>query len=233
MTSCRWSAAADRPAASPGSASPLLLPESTRRSGRHRGRERVVQIPLGRLRLIFPIPHGHRAYSGFLQRQSGALPNLAARSDPSLRTREDRRDPELAAWQSLLRRYRSRARQILAMGTHVTRQAVSLEEAVQWRREAESYRLRDSEFARTFWSDEIFVALQHSRPSSFRECLQTCCILLWRHRGSRRSINLSSVTTAFRSAEERSQCDLTDLLRQNVEWIVTRHAGRHGAAPAQ
>lgn len=55
-------------------------------------------------------------------------------------------DPELAAWHRLHGRYQSRARQILATGTHLTQQAATPEEAAQMRSEVESYRLRDSEF---------------------------------------------------------------------------------------
>lgn len=135
-------------------------------------------------------------------------------------------DPELAAWQSLLRRYGSRARQILAIGTHITRQAATPEEAIQWRRRAESLRLRDSEFVRTFWSDESFVSSLQREPSFLvPRVITNLLYTLLAATGLKAIDKFTLCHAAFRAVEEHTQCNLTDILRRNIAWVVARHAG--------
>jgi hypothetical protein len=135
-------------------------------------------------------------------------------------------DLELAAWQTLLRRYRSRARQILATGTHITPQAATPEEALQWRRRAESLRLRDSEFVRTFWSDESFVSsLQHEPSFLVPRVLTNLLYTLLAAVGLKAIDKFTLCHVAFRAAEDHTQCNLTEILRQNIAGIVARHSG--------
>jgi hypothetical protein len=140
-------------------------------------------------------------------------------------------DPELAAWQSLLQRYQSRARQILSTGTHITRQAASPEEAVRMRHQTESRRLRDSEFVRAFWGDETFVsALQHEPAFLVPRVLTNLLYTLLVTSGLKTIDKFALCHVAFRAVEDHSQCNLTDILRRNIEWIVARHAERHASA---
>lgn len=135
-------------------------------------------------------------------------------------------DPELAAWQSLLRHYRNRARQILAGGAHITRQAATPEEAIQGRFQVESLHLRDSEFVRTFWADESFVSSLQYEPSFLvPRVLTNLLYTLLAAAGLKTIDKFILCHAAFRSAEEHSQCDLTDILRRNIAWVVARHAG--------
>lgn len=139
-------------------------------------------------------------------------------------------DPELAAWHSLLPRYRSRARQILATGTHVTRQAATPEEAIQWRRRAESLRLRDSEFARTFWADESFVSsLQHEPSFLVPRVLTNLLYTLLAAVGLKTIDKFTLCHVAFRAVEEQTQCNLTDILRRNIAWIIARDNRRQAS----
>lgn len=134
-------------------------------------------------------------------------------------------DPELAAWQNLLWCYGSRAHQILATGTHITRQAATPEEAIQWRSRAESLRLRDSEFARTFWSDESFVSSLQYEPSFLVPRVVTNLLYTLLAAVGLKAIDKFTLChAAFRAVEEHTQCDLTDILRRNIDWIVARHA---------
>lgn len=140
-------------------------------------------------------------------------------------------DPELAAWQELLRRYESRAREVLGAGIHITQQPTTPEEAVRMRRQAESLRLRDSEFVRTMWGDETFVAsLQHEPRFLVPRVLTNLLYTFLAASGLKTIDKFTLCHVAFRTVEEHAHCDLTDVLRRNMDWMVARHAGRPAVA---
>ena len=134
-------------------------------------------------------------------------------------------DPELAAWQSLLHRYRSLAHQTLATGTHITYQAATPEEAAQMRLQVESRRLRDSEFGRAFWDNGTFVAsLQHEPGFLVPRVITNLLYTLLATVGLKTIDKFVLCYVSFRAVEEQMQCNLTDILRRNIAWVVARHA---------
>lgn len=139
-------------------------------------------------------------------------------------------EPELAAWQSLLQRYLSRARQILSTGTQITQQPATPEAAEWMRGQAESRRLRDSEFVRTFWEDGTFISsLQHEPAFLAPRVLTNFLYTLLTASGLKTIDKFTLCHVAFRSVEDHSQCNLTDVLRRNIEWVVGRQAGHHAS----
>lgn len=140
-------------------------------------------------------------------------------------------DPDLADWSRLLAVYEARARATILSGTHITPQAASPEEAARMRERAESSRRRDSEFVRTFWSSEVFVASIQFEPSFLvPRVLTNLLYALLSAAGLKPIDKFSLCHFASRAVEEHAGCDLTQFLRDTVDRFVTRNAARWSPA---
>lgn len=136
-------------------------------------------------------------------------------------------EPQLAQWQHLLVEYRVRISQLLAQGVEITPQAVSLEHARAMRDYIFSRQLRESEFVRTLWADERFLAsMQHEPTFLTPRVLVNLFYIALPALGLNLFDRMTLCYFAHRAIEDRTGCDLTDYLRRNVARIAAAHSHR-------
>jgi hypothetical protein len=142
-------------------------------------------------------------------------------------------DRDLAEWQRLLTLYGRRANRILKTRAHITRQAADPADAARMRRQAESHFLRKSEFVSAFWANDVFLAsLQHEPAFLVPRILINLLYTLVVGTGLKPIDKFALCHFAYRAAEERSHCDLTDILKRTIDLVTVRNAARWGSVGA-
>ncbi len=140
------------------------------------------------------------------------------------------RDPVLADWHQLMTSYRSRIKESLRAGMQFTKQPKTPEEAAQARQELDQHLLRDSEFVRTFWSDERFIAsIQHEPGFQTPRALTNLLYNLVSFVGLNPIDKMAICYYAHRIVEEHFDCDLTDILKRNMKRMNQIHGHRFAA----
>jgi hypothetical protein len=136
-------------------------------------------------------------------------------------------DPILKGWVDIVTRYSERTRTVLETGQHITPQYETIENVRLAKQNLEEHMWQDSNFLRTLYGDERFLALVQYEPKFLVP--RVMVNLLYRLLGM---IGLNVIDKmalcyyAHRIVEDHFQCDLTDFLKENMEKIVNRHAHR-------
>jgi lantibiotic biosynthesis dehydratase-like protein len=140
-------------------------------------------------------------------------------------------DPILSEWDSLLRRYHARATEILAQGKHVTFQFSDSGQVEKVREKIDGNVLEDRPFMKALWSDERFLASIQFEPLILVPRVLTNLLYSFLSiLGLRFVDKLALCFYSHRIIEEHFNCDLTDILRRTVTFIVNRHKHRLASA---
>jgi len=144
---------------------------------------------------------------------------------------EAENDPVLGAWRNLATRFRTRARQVLRDGTHLTSQPSTAEEAARVREQVLGNLRRPSEFVRTLWSDDRFIAsIQYEPAFLVPRVLTNLLYLVVAAAGLSPLDKMALCHHAFRAAEEHYGCNLNDILQSNIAAVLQRQA-HHWPSP--
>lgn len=136
-------------------------------------------------------------------------------------------DPVLAAWRDILTRYGARARKLLIGGHHLTPQPASLQESREVRARTLEGLRDESAFVRALWDDPRFMATIRYEPGFLEpRVLTNLLYLLVAAVGLGAVDKMALCHFAFRAVEEFHGCDLTEILKENVELVVGTHADR-------
>lgn len=136
-------------------------------------------------------------------------------------------DPILKGWVDLIERYMARTRRVLESGQHVTPQYGTVDNVRQAKQDLEERMWQDSDFLRTLYGDERFLALVQYEANFLAPRVATN--LLYRlvsQLGLNVIDKMSLCYYAHRIVEDHFQCDLTDILKENMKKIVNTHAHR-------
>lgn len=134
-------------------------------------------------------------------------------------------DPIDGEWASLFTTFRTRVRQLLNEGRHITRQPTNREEARQFRAQIEQQRIRESAFLTTFCSDDEFLAsIQHAPGMLTARVLVNLLYVLVAAVGLTPLDRFALCFVEHRAVEEHFECDLIDLLKVNMSKV--KNTGR-------
>lgn len=136
-------------------------------------------------------------------------------------------DPILQGWFELLKRYRERTRAVLESGKHITFQYDTIDKVRQARQRFEEHMWQDSSFLRTLYDDERFLALVQYEPAFLRPRVLTNLLYkLVTLVGLNMIDKMALCYYAHRIVEDHFKCDLTEILEQNIECVVTKYSHR-------
>ncbi|HEX2094848.1 MAG TPA: lantibiotic dehydratase C-terminal domain-containing protein [Longimicrobiaceae bacterium] len=143
------------------------------------------------------------------------------------------RDPVLGAWRDLVTRFRTRARQVLQQGAQLTPQPSTPAEAARLREEVLGNVRRESDFVRTLWADERFIAsIQHEPAFLVPRVLTNLLYLVVAAAGLSPLDKMALCHHSFRAVEEHYGCNLNQILEQNIAAVVRSHSHRWGSSEA-
>lgn len=139
-------------------------------------------------------------------------------------------DPILKGWVDLLRRYSERTEAVLESGQHITAQYGTLENVRLARQDFEEHRWKDSSFLRTLYGDERFLALVQYEPNFLvPRVLTNLLYRLLSLLGLNVIDKMALCYYAHAIVEDHFKCDLTEILKKNMENLVSKHS--HHLAP--
>jgi hypothetical protein len=133
-------------------------------------------------------------------------------------------EPLRGAWESLMDSYRVRANGILRAGGQITPQPSTLEEARRVREDALGAMRRGSAFVERLWADEHFIAsIQYEPRFLVPRVLTNLLYVLHASIGLSVLDKMALCHFAFRSVEEHYDCNLDDVLVENIARISSAH----------
>ena len=136
-------------------------------------------------------------------------------------------DPVLGAWERLTIAYRRKTEQILASGQHVTVQASSVEEVRNAKAKVLEKMVVESRFVHTLFGDERFLALIRFQPRFLWPRVMTNLLYQTVSAAGLPMIEkMSMCYFAHHAAESYWNCDLTKMLEETIEDVISLHAHR-------
>jgi 5'(3')-deoxyribonucleotidase len=137
------------------------------------------------------------------------------------------RDPILGLWQALASQYKARTLEVLSLGRHITHQFNSVEEVRVSRSRLLGSMLEDSPFVRALFRDDRFMAsIQFHNDFLWPRVLTNLLYQVVAGAGLPMLDKMSLCYFAHRAAETRWNCDLTNILNDTIETIVSNHSHR-------
>lgn len=137
------------------------------------------------------------------------------------------KDPVLKGWVDILVPYGERARTVLESGQHVTPQYGTIDNVRLAKQDLEERMWQNSNFLHTLYGDERFLALVQYEPNFLAPRVLTN--LLYRLValvGLNVIDKMALCYYSHRIVEDHFQCDITEILKENMERLVSKHDHR-------
>ncbi len=137
------------------------------------------------------------------------------------------RDPVLGRWQALSGQYGARAMAILRSGDQITHQAKSVEEVRTARKAIMESMVEDSDFIRTLFRDERFLALiQFHHDFLWPRVITNLLYQVVAAAGLPMIEKMAMCYFAHRAAEDYWKCDLVAILEETIQTVINEHSAR-------
>ena len=134
-------------------------------------------------------------------------------------------DPVLKGWVDILRRYGERTKAVLESGQHITPQYGTIDNVRLAKQDLKEHMWQDSVFLDTLYGDERFLALVQYEPNFLvPRVLTNLLYRLIALLGLNVIDKMALCYYAHRVVEDHFQCDITEILKENMERLVSRHA---------